>query len=154
MSRTEIRKSRLSSVGPFALFSISVPPQDVTNKLSFITFTLSSDTTQWCGSDLLPVGKPLKMDSHYLTVHGDRDSVRPCSHHLGITTGLTVSNYTNVQVGLWHSIRFCLAIITFFVPRFSHINHHPETCRRSIQPSPHQNLVRDSLRFWPRRQLG
>ena len=40
MSHTEIRNTRLSSSGPFvvtALFSISVPHQDVTNRLPFKT---------------------------------------------------------------------------------------------------------------------
>ena len=91
MSHTEIRNKRLSSIGSFvvtALFCISVPHQDVTIELSIKKFTLSSDTTQLCGPDLLPVSKPLAMDSHYWTVTVYRDSVPPRSRHFGNPTGL------------------------------------------------------------------
>jgi len=74
MSHTDIRNTRLSSIGPLvvtALFCISVLHQHVTNKLSTNMFTLSSDTTQWCGPDLLPVREPQKMDS--------KGVPRPCS---------------------------------------------------------------------------
>ena len=144
MSHTDIRNTRLSSIGPLvvtALFCISVLHQHVTNKLSTNKYILSSDTTQWCGPDLLPVGKPHKMDSHYWTVKVYLDRVRPRSRHFGTTTDLTVtqfwqsdadfsprtagSNYTMVQVGLWHRIRFWGAVITVFVARFVHSNHWP-----------------------------
>ena len=173
MPRPDIRKTNLSSTGPFvvtALFCISVPHQGVTTKLSINKFTLSSDTTQWCGPELLPVGKPVTMDSHYWAVMVYRDCVRPCSRHFGTTTDLTVSpfwrsyadfsprtaclNYTNVQIGLWHRIRFWGAVIIVFVPRFVILIIDPETCRSFIRPAPHQNLVFAPLPFWPRRKLS
>ena len=141
MSPAKLANTRLSSIGSLVvtvLFCISVPYQDVANRLSINKCTLSSGTTQWWSPDLLPVGKPQKMDSQYWAVMVYRDSVQPRSRHFGTTTGLTFtqfwlsdvdlsprtagSNYTNVQIGLWHRIRLSGTFISVFVPRFVNTN--------------------------------